>query len=79
MGYGPNGLAVCSCITPRTSVAGRTGTIEPTGWREENHDDATSWWPCGLLQNRAGLAGVSACGPPGFLTGSVDGEGVSAG
>jgi predicted dinucleotide-binding enzyme len=22
MGYGPNGLEVCSCITPRTSIAG---------------------------------------------------------
>ena len=27
----------------------------------------------GLLRNRAAVAGVSACGPAGFLTGSVDG------
>jgi hypothetical protein len=29
MGYGPNGLAVCSRITPRTGITGHTGTMEP--------------------------------------------------
>jgi hypothetical protein len=29
MGYGPNGLAVCSRTAARTGIAARTGTIEP--------------------------------------------------